>query len=75
MKKFVLLTITTLGLIFFVPGSTRADDVIVRVPPGSYYGPHTEEWRAERWRERQWRRHRAWREHQWRRHYYDDYGD
>jgi hypothetical protein len=85
MKRFILLAIIALGLFTLVPGSARADGIIIQFPdvPG-YYGPgyygngyygqpgYYQGWRAERWRQYQWRKHHAWREYQWHRHYYDD---
>jgi hypothetical protein len=72
MKKYILLSLLSLGLFVFVPGQVKADDDF-SIGPVTIYRHHSPEWYRERERlRRQEMREREWRERHWRQ-YPDEY--
>ncbi len=72
MKKYILLSLLSLGLFAFVPGQAKADDDF-SIGPVTIYRHHSPEWYRERERlRRQEMRERQWRERHWRE-YPDEY--
>jgi hypothetical protein len=72
MKKYILLSLLSLGLFAFVPGQAKADDDF-SIGPVTIYRHHSPEWYRERERlRRQEMREREWRERHWRQ-YPDEY--
>jgi len=72
MKKYILLSLLSLGLFAFVPGQAKADDDF-SIGPVTIYRHHSPEWYRQRERlRRQEMRERQWRERHWRE-YPDEY--
>jgi hypothetical protein len=77
MKRYILLSLLSLGLFAFAAGEAKADDEF-SIGPVTVYRHHSPEWyrerERERWRRQEWREH-LWREHEWREHHWREYPD